>query len=74
MAPDRGPQQDQLLLTAQSVISQKLCYCYQGIFIFLGQSHLGGSLTAGDDCSLAARLPGGRCGASSSGNRYLAGG
>lgn len=51
------------------VISQKLCYCYQGIFVFLGQRHVGGWLTAGDNCAPATRAPGGRCGASSSGNR-----
>lgn len=69
MAPDSGPHQDWLLLMAQSVISQKFCYCCQGIFIFLGQSHVRDLLTAGDDCTLAARPSGGRCGASSSGNR-----
>jgi len=69
MAPDSCLYQGWLLLTAQSVISQKPCYCYQHIFIFLGQRHVGGLLTAGDNCAPATRPPGGRCSASSSGNR-----
>lgn len=55
MAPDSGPHQDQLLLMVQSVVSQKLCCCYQGIFIFLGQRHVGGLMTADDDWAPAAR-------------------
>lgn len=52
----------------QSVISQEFCYCYQDIFIFLGQRHVIGLLTAGDDCAPAARPPGELCSASTSGN------
>lgn len=60
--------QDQLSHMAESIISHELCYCYQDIIIFLGQRHVKGSLTAGDDCTLAARPPGGMHSASSSGN------
>lgn len=45
-APHSGPHQNCLLVVAQPAISQKLCYCYQGIFIFLGLRQVGSSLTA----------------------------
>lgn len=63
----RSPQ-DQLSHMTESIISHKLCYCYQDTIIFLGQRHVTGLLTAGDDCTLAARPPGGLRSARSSGN------
>lgn len=55
-APHSGPHQNRPLLVAQPAISQKPSYCYQGIFIFLGHRHAGGSLAAGDSGTPNARL------------------